>query len=238
MTSPATIKLLDAARILPTYSEVRRKVVGPMTRQFPEPRVGHQLTPLQKQYVLRAESNLFLSEQPNQRLEPILEYQGVNYRKMVGDPDGNHLRKLYLRRVWIEDYSELFEFDDELGEPAFIMIVRDVDTLTAIDFVAWPIRRPDIFGTYFEYAGLLGGDAVINPSSFIEAPCPIWGTPLAWLQSGLRGCVVLNPRLAAPILAQAPGFFQCEDEDHARWLVDEGAVVMNKLMVPARRTDS
>jgi hypothetical protein len=196
----------------------------------------HRLPTQQKQYVLRAESNLFLSDQPNQRLGPILEDLGVNYRKIVDGPDGMHLRRIYLRRISIEDYSDLFELDDELGEPAFVLIVRDVDALTAIDLVAWPIRRPSAYGTYFEYAGLLGGDAVINPASFIAAPCPIWATPLAWLQGGLRGCVVVNPRLAAPILALAPGFFQCEDEVHARWLVDTGAVAMSKLMVPSGST--
>jgi hypothetical protein len=194
----------------------------------------HHLTTQQKQYVLRAESNLFLSDQPNQRLGPILEDQGVNYRRIVDGSDGIHLRRVYFRRISIEDYSDLFEIDDELGEPAIVMIVRDVDALTAIDLVAWPIRRPNVYGTYFEYAGLLGGDAVINPASFIAAPCPIWATPLAWLQSGLRGCVVLNPRLAAPILAPAPGQFQCEDEEHAQWLIDTGAVPISQLLVPAR----
>jgi hypothetical protein len=196
----------------------------------------HQLTTQQKRYVLRAESNLVLFDQPDQKIAPILEDQGVNYDKIVDGSDGMHLRRIFFRRISIEDYSDLFEIDDELGEPAFVMTVRDVDALTAIDLVAWPVRRPNVYGTYFEYAGLLGGDAGINPASFIEAPCPIWATPLAWLQGGLRGCVVLNPRLAAPILALAPGFFQCEDEVHARWLVDTGAVAMSKLMVPSGST--
>jgi len=209
-----------------------------MTWQATKQQAGHRLTTQQKQYVLRAESNLFLSDQPNQRQDPILKNQGVEYRKILGAPGGAYLSRIYLRRISIEDYSELFEIDVELGEPAFVMVVRDVDALTAIDLVAWPIKRPEVFGTYFEYAGLLGGDAAINPASFNEAPCPIWAAPLAWLQSGLRGCVVLNPWLAAPILAEAPGKFQCEDEDHARWLVDARDVAMNELMVPVRRAAS
>jgi hypothetical protein len=223
MTSSATIQLLAGN----TYR-----------RQATEQRAAHRLTPQQKQYVLRAESNLFLSEQPNERLEPILENQGINYRKIGGGPDGISLRRIYLRRISIEDYSELFEIDDDLGEPAFVMIVRDVDALTAVDLVAWPIKRPDVYGTYFEYAGLLGADAVVDPASFDECPCPIWATPLAWLRADLRGCVVLNPCLAAPILAQAPGQFQCEDEEHARWLIDTGAVPISKLLVPARKASA
>ncbi len=209
-----------------------------MTLQAINQQAGHRLTTQQKQYVLRAESNLFLSDQPIQRQEPILNDQGVDYRKILGAPGGPYLRRIYLRRICIEDYSELFEIDDELGEPAFVMVVRDVDAKTAIDLVAWPIKRPQVFGTYFDYAGLLGGDAAINPASFIEAPCPIWAAPLSWLQSGLRGCVVLNPRLAARILVEAPGKFQCEDEGHARWLVETGAVAMDRLMVPMRRAAS
>jgi hypothetical protein len=204
------------------------QLLGSNTKSFHQ-QAGHQLTVQQKQYVLRAESNLFLSEQPNPKLEPILENQGVNYRKVIG-----YTGPIYFRRISIEDHSELFEVDNELGEAAFIIVVRDVDAKTAIDLVAWPVKRPEIFGTYFEYAGLLGGDATINPASFVEAPCPIWAAPLAWLQSGLRGCVVLNPRHAGPILAQAPGQFQCEDEEHARWLIDTGAVPISKLLVPAR----
>ena len=136
----------------------------------------------------------------------MLRSQGVNYRAII-----NRTGPICLRRIIIEDGSGLFEFDDELGEPAFIMAVHGLDAESVIDLVAWPIMRPEAFGSYFGYAGLLGGDAVVNPASFAEAPCPIWATPLAWLQAVLRGCVVLNPHLAAPILRQAPGPFQCED---------------------------
>ena len=198
--------------------------------QIAEQHVGHRLTPEQKRYVLRAESNLFLTALPNERFNPILENQGVHHRTIVG-----RAGRIYLRRISIEDYSQIFEIDDEFGEPAFVMIVRDADAKTAIDLVAWPIKRPEVFGTYFEYAGLLGGDAVLNPASFIEDPCPIWATPLAWLQADLHGCVVLEPRLAAPILQQAPGPFQCEDDDQAGRLIDSGAVPISKLLVPARR---
>jgi hypothetical protein len=94
--------------------------------------------------------------------------------------------------------------------------------------------QPHRYGRLLGYAGLLGGDAVLNPASFTGSPCPIWATPLAWLQSSLRGCVVLDAGLAAPVLARAPGAFQCKGEDHARWLVESGAVALEKLLVPAR----
>jgi hypothetical protein len=96
----------------------------------------HELTTQQKRYVLRAESNLVLFDQPDQKIGAILEDQGVNYHKILDGPDGMHLRRIFFRRISIEDYSDLFEIDDELGEPAFVMTVRDVDALTAIDLVA------------------------------------------------------------------------------------------------------
>ena len=83
------------------------------------------------------------------------------------------------------------------------MAVHDVDAASVVDLIAWPIWRPEEFATYFGFAAVLGGDAASNPASFVDEPCPIWSTPLSWLQADLRGCVVLNPRLAGPILAGA-----------------------------------
>ena len=131
----------------------------------------------------------------NPRLEPMLRSQGVNYRAII-----DRAGPICLRRIFIEERSGLFEIDDELGEPAFVMAVHAVDVETVIDLIAWPVMRPEAFGSYFRYAGLLGGDAVVNPASFTEAPCPIWATPLAWLRGDLHGCVVLDPSMAAPIL--------------------------------------
>ena len=160
----------------------------------------------------------------------MLRSQGINYDAII-----DRAGPICLRRIFIEDGSGLFEFDDELGEPAFVMAVHAVDAVTVIDVIAWPIMRPEAYGSFFGYAGLLGADAAVNPASFIEAPCPIWATPLAWLQADLHGCVVLNPPLAGPILASAPGCFQCEDVEHAQWLVDTGAIAVSELLVPARR---
>jgi hypothetical protein len=201
-----------------------------MTIHPAHPSDAISLSPQQRVWALRAAINLFGSEEPNERLEPMLKNQGIDYGKII-DRTG----PICLRRISIEDGSRIFELDDELGEPAFVLAVHDVAAETIIDLVAWPIKRPQAFGTYCGYAGLLGGDAAVNPASFIEAPCPIWATALAWLQADICGCVVLDPRSATPVLRQAPGQFQCEDEDHARWLIDTDAVPISELLVPARR---
>jgi hypothetical protein len=122
-----------------------------------------------------------------------------------------------------------------LGEKAFVQAVHGEDPEQIIDIVAWSAMRPCRFGTFLGNAGLLGSDAVLNPASFLRGePCPIWATPIAWLQSGLRGCVILNSALAAETIAQAPGKFQCEDEHHARWLVESHTISVEKLLVPRR----
>jgi hypothetical protein len=137
--------------------------------------------------------------------------------------------------------SVIFDLDngcfavDPLGEGAFLQAAHsEKDAEQIIDIVAWSAMYPHRFGTYLGHAGLLGGDSVLNPASFAEESCPIWSVPLAWLQSGLKGCVVLHADLAAPIFARAPGKFQCEDEDHARWLVESGVLDVENLLVPRR----
>lgn len=189
-----------------------------------------QMSVSDRALALRAAINLFDTTEPSCRLETVLKDQGVDYRSVV-DRTG----PICLRRITIDDASWTFGIDEELGEPGFVMAVHAIDGESVIDLVAWPVRHPEAWGTYLGFAGLLGGDAVVNPASFVEGPCPIWSMPISWLQSDLRGAVVVNPRLAAPILAQAPGPFQCEDLEQARWLVETGAIAVSELMVPARR---
>jgi hypothetical protein len=157
-----------------------------------------------------------------------LEYRDIDYSAVL-DRTG----PIVLRSVVFDVDTGRFAIDP-LGEQAFVHAVHGENPNEIVDIVAWSASRPHLYGTYLGYAGLIGVGAVLDPASFSESPCPIWAMPLAWLQSGLKGCVVLNAALAAPILASAPGSFQCEDNDHARWLVESGAIPVEKLMVPQR----
>jgi hypothetical protein len=158
-----------------------------------------------------------------------LSDRNVNYEEII-DRTG----PLVLRTVRFDLERGRFVID-ELGERAYVQAVHSEDDPNLIiDILAWSATRPHLYGTFFDHAALLGGDAVLNPASFTEAPCPLWASPLPWLQTSLRGAVVLNAERAAPILARAPGLFQSENEDHARWLVESGAVAIEKLMVPRR----
>jgi hypothetical protein len=161
-------------------------------------------------------------------------WRGLSDRSVDYEDIIDRTGPLVLRTVRFDLERGRFAID-ELSERAYVQAVHSEDDPDLIiDILAWSARRPHLLGTFFGHAGLLGGDAVLNAASFKEAPCPIWATPLAWLQSSLKGAVVLNPELSSPILAKAPGLFQCESAAHARWLVESNAVVLDKLMVPQR----
>jgi hypothetical protein len=50
----------------------------------------------------------------------------------------------------------------------------------------------------------------------------------------LRGCVVLDANLAAPLVARSPRPFQFESAEQAHWLVESGTIAVEKLLVPRR----
>jgi hypothetical protein len=162
-----------------------------------------------------------------------LVWHGLEYRDVDYDAVLDRIGPVTLRTVTFDLDRGRFAIDP-LGEQAFVHLVHAEDAAQIIDIIAWSAMRPHRYGTYLGHAGLVGADAVLNPASFVDEPCPIWATPLAWLQSNLRGCVVLDAELAAPILARVTGLFQCENADHARWLVESGTITVDRLMVPER----
>jgi hypothetical protein len=178
--------------------------------------------------VQRATLNLFASEEVNLHALKSLRDQGLNV-DAVQERCGPICRRL------VRFEPGTFELDEHLGESAFILAVHATDAERVIDLVGWPVFEPESFASYFGFAGVLGGDKAVNPASFCAEPCPIWETPLDWLRSDLRGCVVLDPSLAGLILNEGPGLFQCENTDHARWLVKTGALLMDKLLIQAGR---
>jgi hypothetical protein len=175
-----------------------------------------------------AAAYLYLNEGADELVWKGLEYRGIDYVALL-----DRIGPIVLRSAIFDAEISRFAID-ALGEQAFVHAVHGEDPQHIIDIVAWSAMPPHRYGTFLGYAGLLGADAALNPASFIEEPCPIWSGPLPWLQSGLRGCVVLCADLAAPILARAPGLFQCEDATHCKWLVERGAVAVEKLLVPQR----
>jgi hypothetical protein len=137
----------------------------------------------------------------------------------------------------IVSFFEDGTFDyDPLGTMAFLFVVVDVDAETELDIVAWSARDPSTFGTLLDQAALIGAGQVLDPATYYGGqPCRLYRTPLAWLQAGCTGAVVLQAIPASAVLAKAPGPLAAEDPDHARALVRSKAVrTKNKLLVPER----
>ncbi len=122
-----------------------------------------------------------------------------------------------------------FEFD-AMGVVAFAMAVHDEDAETVIDLAAWSALDPATFGTLFG-AGVMGLDQLMNPASFVNGPCMVFASPLAWLKSGCSGAAILDYAEARKALVKAPGPITTENLEHAESLWRAGVVPGNRLLV-------
>ena len=96
-------------------------------------------------------------------------------------------------------------------EPCIALPVLQADAETPIDVLVFSMVQPAKFRTMLRLGGLLGANEVDNPASYWNGtPCPLWTTPLRWLQEGCRGAVVLDAALARPLLVVAPGSLAAE----------------------------
>ena len=129
-------------------------------------------------------------------------------------------------------FADFFEFD-RMGTVCLAMAVHGSDAETVVDIVGWEARAPEFFATIYARAGLLGLDQLLNPATYHAGkPCPIWRTPMRWLQEGCHGVVVLNRELGRLLLSRASGCLAAEDVDHARDIHNRGLVDASRLMVP------
>lgn len=118
------------------------------------------------------------------------------------------------------------------GEPLAAIEILGRDDETPIDLVAWPVEgASEQFGTLLGRAVLLGEARVRNPATYFGGkPLRVFSTPLAWLHHKCLGVVILDPALAAPLLAEALGFIAGEDVQHGRQL----AHLLRHLVHPRR----
>jgi hypothetical protein len=127
--------------------------------------------------------------------------------------------------------SGQFEYDP-WGQAVLAFIVYGADGETPIDVAAVAMANPARFGTRKGQAGLLG-------ESFLRScgcePCTLFRNPLEWLQNDGRGACILNAILGAPIISSFAGDLAAADIEHGRWLVQSGAVPVQRLLVPADR---
>jgi hypothetical protein len=107
----------------------------------------------------------------------------------------------------------------ESGRLSAVVEVLDCDGETVVDLVAWPIDRPDKFATFHHRADALGVGQVQDPATYLGSrPLLVHRTPLAWLQAGCSGVVVLNELTAPRWLGAACGRIAGADVQHAREL--------------------
>jgi hypothetical protein len=136
-------------------------------------------------------------------------------------------------------YSSNGSFDPHpYGRPSLVHIVTAEDGVTELDLVGWSMAAPHVFATRLCVAGVLGADQLLNPATYAcNQPCRLWSTPLQWLQEGCKGVVILNYRLALPLLKKAPGSFASECRAHAAELTRAlpSLFAAKGLYVPAAR---
>jgi hypothetical protein len=129
-----------------------------------------------------------------------------------------------------------FDFADPAEretKPAAVIEAHGDDAETVIDLVAWPLDAPGRFGSLFGDAMLLGVDRVGNPATYFGGQhLQLYRTPLAWLQAGCAGAVIIDPHGARFVLRRALGPIAGEDLDHARAIQRLTHFPLNRVLAP------
>lgn len=126
--------------------------------------------------------------------------------------------------------SGRFEYDP--WSQAVLAFIVHNRAETPIDVAAVAMSSPARFGTRKGQAGLLG-EGYLQSSS--NEPCALFRNPMEWLQNKGQGVCVLNPIIAAPLIAAARCDLIAPDLEHGRRILQSGAVPAQKLLVPIDR---
>ena len=92
------------------------------------------------------------------------------------------------------------------------------DAETVVDVVAWPVEQPAHWWTLSGFASALGMAHAANAATYsFGGALHLHRTPLAWLQAGCDGAVILDPATGARWLLDLPApRIATEDDAHAR----------------------
>lgn len=109
-----------------------------------------------------------------------------------------------------------FDFDPD-GVEAVVIEARGADSVEVVDLVAWLPANPGRWWTVLGAATVLGEAFAASPTSgFGGAPLRLHRTPLAWLQAGCDGAVILDPNRGGRWLMDLDhAAIAAEDADHA-----------------------
>ncbi len=163
-----------------------------------------------------------------------------------------HLSTAYARRHSIElaaievragipvlaalRYQPDRSFDLDGGTLSIVIEARGENLDEVLDLVAWPLEKPAKFARLYGRAAVLGGAALIG-DGFDDGPLRVHRTPLAWLQSGCAGVVLLDPARGILVLRDAPGRIAAEDDAHAAELAGlmVASLPLARIVVPEGR---
>jgi hypothetical protein len=131
---------------------------------------------------------------------------------------------------------DFIEPGEREAEPAAVIEALGDDAKTVVDLVAWPIEAPGRFASLFGDVAMLGADRVDSPASYFGgAHLQLYRTPLAWLQAGCSGAVIVDPFGAEIVLGRALGPVAGEDVDHAREIQKLTRLPPQRVLAPLRR---
>jgi hypothetical protein len=115
------------------------------------------------------------------------------------------------------------------GIKSLALVANEADEETPIDVLAFSVADPAAYGTLLGQAGFLGKSFV---SARSEEPCPIFRTPLEWLQQEGHGVVILEPAGAAVELKATACLFAVQDIAQAKYLLATKILPVSRLLVP------
>ncbi|MEP9348560.1 hypothetical protein [Xanthobacter sp. KR7-225] len=183
----------EGAEVAGTHSDARGMDLLPLPS--PEPSFG----PLPSQLECEALAAGF----PSREAIAALRAAGVPDTAIRDFSPTEASARFFARRRW--DY-------DPAGAPVLLLMARDTFG-DVIDVIAWPIARPEKWARISGRATILGEEHLA--CRLIDDPVPVFRTPLAWLASGGRGIVILDPVYAWRRLREGPPL-SGEDLAHAR----------------------
>ncbi|MDX7950492.1 hypothetical protein P7D22_04770 [Lichenihabitans sp. Uapishka_5] len=116
----------------------------------------------------------------------------------------------------VEPHGRTFEPREGAAIAAWCEALAE-DAETVLDVVAWPVEQPAHWWTLSGFAPALGMAHAINGATYsFGGALHLHRTPLAWLQAGCNGAVILDPSVGARWLLDLPApRIAAEDDAHA-----------------------
>jgi hypothetical protein len=172
--------------------------------------------------LMAARAQLYARAQPHGAYLRFLRDNGLGVRSLAdADPirDFCGCMAVTTIRPLRDGGFEFAPVNDDKAVVAAVIEAYASDCETVSDLVAWPVADFTRVRRMFGRADCLGSWNIASAASYVlDTPLMVYRTPLAWLQAGCRGVVVLDPAIAARRLLDAAGSVSGEDRQHSEEL--------------------